>query len=193
MLCFQKETPAEKRAREREEAKAAKAAAKASEATARLAESSALKLDQVVVQLQTIVAHSQFHAMPHIVSKPITEALAEFQTWRETCNLAINAELPEPLPFDVKTLTMAINKSKKDRRARMCGGGVAERLSRQTCQQRSAAKPRSSTVKATVQAAQPPGDERLSRQSVFFLALVGACQDVTLATSLLATISRASR
>jgi hypothetical protein len=66
---------------------------------------------------------------------------------------------------------------------------VAERLSRQTPQPRSAAKPRSRAVNA----AQPPSDERLSRRSVLLPLLVDPRQDVTLATSLLATISRASR
>ncbi len=77
MCVLGQESSAAKRAREREEAKKQKEAARASESLVRFAETSRLKIEQLVVQLQAVVAHSQFQAVPSVVADPITAALED--------------------------------------------------------------------------------------------------------------------
>lgn len=156
MPRFHEETSAEKRLRIREEARATKLAVKADEAASRLATSATFKIDQIVVQLQTLLANDLFAAIPVVVAGPVSEALAKFEAWKQACKGVIDGTSSDQLPFDVKTLTLSLNKSKKDRRVRPhCG----ERLCRHVAVLHSHCG-----SAAECRAAQPPGAERLRRR-----------------------------
>ena len=102
------ETPADRKTREKEAAKAMRDAEKADEATARLAQSSLLKLEPVHLELQAILAHSSFGQVSEIVREPIRQDFVAIVEYISACNDG------GPLPFDQKTLAIHIARTRKD-------------------------------------------------------------------------------
>ena len=73
MCVLRQELAQEKRAREQAE----KQKDRESEALVKFAETSRLKIEQVVVQLQAVIAHSKFVQIPPVVADPINAALTD--------------------------------------------------------------------------------------------------------------------
>ena len=73
MCVLKQELAQEKRAREQAE----KQKDRESEALVKFAENSRLKIEQVVVQLQAVIAHSKFVQIPPVVADPINAALTD--------------------------------------------------------------------------------------------------------------------
>lgn len=73
MCVLKQELAQEKRAREQAE----KQKERSSAALVKFAESSRLKIEQVVVQLQAVIAHSQFGLILSVVADPIKAALKD--------------------------------------------------------------------------------------------------------------------
>ena len=67
------DTPANRKKREKEEAKVARDAAKASVIAARFAQSSLLKMEPLYLEMQALVAHSSFGQVSEIVREPIKQ------------------------------------------------------------------------------------------------------------------------
>ena len=73
MCVLRQELAQEKRAREQAE----KQKDRESEALVKFAENSRLKIEQVVVQLHAVIAHSKFVQIPPVVADPINAALTD--------------------------------------------------------------------------------------------------------------------
>ena len=73
MCVLKQELAQEKRAREQAE----KQKDRESEAFVKFAENSRLKIEQVVVQLHAVIAHSKFVQIPPVVANPINAALTD--------------------------------------------------------------------------------------------------------------------
>ena len=73
MCVLRQELAQEKRAREQAE----KQKDREPEALVKFAETSRLKIEQVVVQLQAVIAHSKFVQIPPVVADPINAALTD--------------------------------------------------------------------------------------------------------------------
>ena len=102
------ETPANRKQREREEAKVARDAEKASDIAARFAQSSLLKMEPLYLEMQALVAHSSFGQVSEIVREPIKENCLMINSYIIACSAG------GELPFDQKTLAIFIARIKKD-------------------------------------------------------------------------------
>ena len=102
------DTPANRKKREREEAKVARDAAKASENAAKFAQSSLLKMEPVYLEMQALVAHSSFGQVSEIVREPIKQNCNMINSYLIACNAG------GELPFDQKTLAIFLARIKKD-------------------------------------------------------------------------------
>ena len=71
--AFSNRSSPRRRAREQAE----KQKDRESEALVKFAETSRLKIEQVVVQLQAVIAHSKFVQIPPVVADPINAALTD--------------------------------------------------------------------------------------------------------------------
>jgi hypothetical protein len=107
-LILREETAAERKQREKEEAKAAKEQEKANEATARLADSSKMKMEPVILELQACIGNANFKHVTSVVAQPIQQHLKDLMENVAACDAG------GPLQFDVKTLAMQIARIKKD-------------------------------------------------------------------------------
>ena len=101
------ETPANRKQREREEAKVARDAAKASDIAARFAESSLLKMEPLYLEMQALVAHSSFGQVSEIVREPINKNCIMIQSYLMACSAG------GELPFDQKTLAIHLARTRK--------------------------------------------------------------------------------
>ena len=97
-MCQSEETPANRKQREREEAKVARDAAKASDIAARFAQSSFLKMEPLYLEMQALVAHNSFGQVSEIVREPINKNCIMTQSYLMACSAG------GELPFDQKTL-----------------------------------------------------------------------------------------
>ena len=102
------DTPANRKKREREDAKVARDAAKASENAAKFAQSSLLKMEPVYLEMQALVAHSSFGQVSEIVREPIKQNCNMINSYLIACNAG------GELPFDQKTLAIFLARIKKD-------------------------------------------------------------------------------
>ena len=102
------ETPANRKQREREEAKVARDAEKASDIAARFAQSSLLKMEPLYLEMQALVAHSSFGQVSEIVREPIKQNCLMINSYLIACSAG------GQLPFDQKTLAVFIARIKKD-------------------------------------------------------------------------------
>ena len=102
------DTPANRKKREREEAKVARDAAKASANAAKFAQSSLLKMEPVYLEMQALVAHSSFGQVSEIVRESIKQNCNMINSYLIACNAG------GELPFDQKTLAIFLARIKKD-------------------------------------------------------------------------------
>ena len=102
------DTPANRKKREREEAKVARDAEKASDIAARFAQSSLLKMEPLYLEMQALVAHSSFGQVSEIVREPINKNCIMIQSYLMACSAG------GELPFDQKTLAIFMARIKKD-------------------------------------------------------------------------------
>ena len=99
------ETAAEKRKREKQEAKDA-------DSIKRLAAASTLKLDPVKAELAAIIANSRFGDIAQCIRGPVEESFAVVTAYLESCKEALSGELAT-LMFDQKTLATEVATIKK--------------------------------------------------------------------------------
>ena len=102
------DTPANRKKREKEEAKVARDAEKATEMAARFADSSVLKMEPLYLEMQALVAHSSFGQVSEIVREPINKNCIMIQSYLVACSAG------GELPFDQKTLAVLMARIKKD-------------------------------------------------------------------------------
>jgi hypothetical protein len=102
------DTPANRKKREKEEAKVARDAEKASDVAARFAQSSLLKMEPLYLEMQALVAHSSFGQVSEIVREPINKNCIMIQSYLVACSAG------GELPFDQKTLAVLMARIKKD-------------------------------------------------------------------------------
>ena len=102
------DTPANRKKREKEEAKAARDADKATDMAARFAQSSLLKMEPLYLEMQALVAHSSFGQVSEIVREPINKNCIMIRSYLVACSAG------GELPFDQKTLAVLMARIKKD-------------------------------------------------------------------------------
>ena len=85
------DTPANRKKREKEEAKVARDAEKASDISARFAQSSLLKMEPLYLEMQALVAHSSFGQVSEIVREPIKQNCIMINPYLIACS-AIRSE-----------------------------------------------------------------------------------------------------